>query len=486
MAFVAYFLLAGAWALALPMNGTYDEKQHVVRAYAVWTGQFIPHARGVEASGLPSDAIDGPRSLLPDNVDCAWRPKPPKPASCQRPVTDRTIDLIPTTAGRYSPVYYLAVGLPLRLSPDETGVIWARLLSAALAALLLAAAAAIAARLGNKLLLVALVLVSTPLAMNLNGAINPNGLEISAGVLLFTALLAALRSPARYLLVLAGIASALLLTIRHLGPVLFGLAVLACLLIAGREPTRTLLRRRDTWLWLGLPCVAGSVFFVIWLLASRVTDIAPDRPMRLGLGGILKGIATDRVRFYVAQIIGQFDYGETTISPFVVLLWYALMAALVLPAFWFGSGRLRLAMIGILVACVLLLVALEIRFVPRVGWYGHSRYVMPLGVGVVIAAAYVDRYATWLKQRGGLDRLAFALVAATVPLEVYALARVMTRFQVGIDAALAPFGGSWLPASGPVPPLLACLVGGLLLVVMVVANTVRSAPEPEPATVGVA
>src|SRR5258706_6652002 len=124
VAFVGYFLLAGAWALALPTNGTYDEKQHLVRAYAVWTGQFLPHARGVDATGFPTDAIDGPRSLLPENPDCAWHPKPPKPASCQRPVTDRTIGLVPTSAGRYSPVYYLAVGLPLRLSPDATGLIW--------------------------------------------------------------------------------------------------------------------------------------------------------------------------------------------------------------------------------------------------------------------------------------------------------------------------------------------------------------------------
>jgi hypothetical protein len=105
---------------------------------------------------------------------------------------------------------------------------------------------------------------------------------------------------------------------------------------------------------------------------------------------------------------------------------------------------------------------------------------------VVIAAAYVDRYAAWLRQRGWLDRLALVLVAATVPLEVYALARVMTRFQVGIDAALAPFSGSWQPASGPVLPLLACLVGGLLLTFMVLATSVRPAPESEPATVSVA
>jgi hypothetical protein len=484
VAFVGYFLLAAAWALALPTNGTYDENQHLVRAYAVWTGQFLPHARGVDQAGSPADTIDGPRSLLPANVNCTWRPKPPKPASCQLPVTDRTMGPVPTTAGRYSPVYYLAVGLPLRLSPDATGLVWARLLSAALSALLLAAAAAVAAQQGNRLLLAGLVLVSTPLAMNLSGAVNPNGLEISAGVLLFTALLAALRSPTKPLLVLAGVAAALLLTVRSLGPVMFALAVVACLLVAGRESTRALLRRRDTLLWFGGLSTAGAAFFVFWLLISHVTDIPPDRPLRLGLGGILKGIATTRGEFYLRQVVGQFGYGETTVSPAMILLWYVLMATLVVPALWFASWRVRLAIGGIAVAGALLLVGLEIHFVPLRGWYAQARYVMPLGVGVVIAAAYVDSYAAWLARRGWLDRLVLALVAATVPLDVYALARVMTRFQVGINAGLQPFGGSWQPPNGPVLPLLACVVGGLLLASTVLARAVR--PAPEPSTVGVA
>src|SRR5690349_3316194 len=176
LALVGYFLLASAWALALPVNGSYDEKQHLVRAYAVWTGQFIPHSRAADTTGEETDAIRGPRSLLPANPDCMRRPKPYKPASCLQPVTDRTETLVPTTAGRYSPVYYLLVGLPLRLSPDGTGLIWARLLSAALGAVFLATATALAARLGNRLLIARTVLVSTPLAMELHGTINPIGL----------------------------------------------------------------------------------------------------------------------------------------------------------------------------------------------------------------------------------------------------------------------------------------------------------------------
>ncbi len=75
------------------------------------------------------------------------------------------------------------------------------------------------------------------------------------------------------------------------------------------------------------------------------------------------------------------------------------------------------------------------------------------------------------------DRLILGMVGLTVPLDLYALARVMTRFQVGIDAGLHPFGGSWHPPLGSLVPLVACLVGGVLLTVIVKIATVRGVPE---------
>ncbi len=512
LAFVGYFLLGSAWALALPVNGTYDEKQHLVRAYAVWTGQFVPTEQITDASGRPTDAIEGPRSLLPENPDCTWRPKPYKPASCQRPVTDRTRTLLPTSAGRYSPVYYLAVGLPLRLSPDGTGLIWARLISAALGAVFLAVATAIAARLGKRLLMAGIVLVSTPLAMDLNGSINPNGLEITSGVLLFVALLSALLAPPEAspwrLWLIAGVAFAVLAAALHLGIVLGGLAVLACLLMAGRRRASEVLRDRTALLYFGVPAIAGSAFAVTWLLASSVADIAtPVRPAHpLGLVEIVKGLLTSRAEFYARQVIAQFGYGETTVSLAMIGLWYLLVAAVILPVLWrpavavpepaeaplgrapgvtaaavpepaeaslgrapgITAWRVRIAIVGILVASYAILAGLEIHFVPLVGWYAHSRYIMPLGAGAVLCAAFVGHLP---------DRLILILVALTVPLDLYALARVMTRFQVGIDAGLHPFGGSWHPPLGSAVPLVATLVGGVLLTVMVKIPTVRGVPE---------
>ncbi|WP_432833320.1 DUF2142 domain-containing protein [Dactylosporangium sp. CA-092794] len=463
VAFAAFFLLGTAWALALPVNGTYDEKQHLVRAYAVWTGQWLPHEHAADASGITTNAFRGPRSLLPENADCTWIDKPAyRPASCLITNGDRTNTLVPSAAARYSPVYYALVGLPLRISPDGTGLIWARLLSAALSALVLAAAVAIAP---GRLERLAVLLVTTPMAADLAGSINPNGLEISAAVLLFVAALHRRWAA-------AGVAAALLFTVRDLGP-FFVVAVLALALLVSRAHPRALLRPV-----FAVPAALGAAFAVFWAaVAARGSDLDPGRPIApTTSGAILSDIVDNRAEFWARQIIGQFGYGETTISIAVIGLWYLLVAALVLPALWFGDRRLRLGVAAAFLGSAALLVALELYFAPKVGHFAHGRYVMPLGVGVALLAASGDRYAQWLRERGRLGWFVLICAGLTVPMQLYALARVMTRFQRGISAGLNPFGGTWTPPAGSLAPLLCAVVGAALLAVMVTRSSVRPTP----------
>ncbi|WP_426508841.1 DUF2142 domain-containing protein [Dactylosporangium sp. McL0621] len=463
LAFAAFFLLGAAWALALPVNGTYDEKQHLVRAYAVWTGQWLPHERTADASGIETSAFTGPRSLLPENADCTWIDKPAyHPASCLVTVGDHADTLMPSAAARYSPVYYALVGLPLRISPDGTGLIWARLLSAALSAALLAAAVAIAP---GRLERLAVVLVTTPMLANLAGSLNPNGLEIAAAVLLFVALLHRRWG-------LAGAGAALLFTVRDLGPFFALAAVLIALFVTGQHP-RVL--RQKAFL---VPAALGAAFAVFWAaVASRGSDLVPGRPVPpTTSGAILSDIAHGRAEFWARQIVGQFNYGETTISIAVIALWYLLCAALVLPALVFGDRRLRLGIGAAFVGSAALLVALELYFAPKVGQFAHGRYVMPLGVGVLLLAPLATGYTGWLSSSRWLEWALVAAAALTVPMQLYALARVMTRFQRGISAGLNPFGGAWSPPLGTLVPLLCALVGAGLLGVIVTRSSVRPTP----------
>jgi hypothetical protein len=487
--------MGAAWAVALPVNGSYDEKDHIARAYAVATGQLTPSHTAVNRRGDPAPAFLVPASLLPTpaTVDCAWTPRPPRPASCQRWTADRRAVLTPSGAARYAPVYYLPVGIPLALSPDLTGIVLARLVSALLLALLLAGAMGAAIRLGSRLLAAGIVLVCTPLAMALGGSINPNGLEIGAGVLVCCALLALLRSPddrlddrsVRRLLALACVGSALLLTVRELGPALLALDVGACALLARRGRLAALCRRRDARWTLGICWVAGVLLAAGWLVYSGLADVAPNArdAQHLSLASALGRIARLRLPFDLKQLVGEFDYGETHLSPYVVGAWYLLVIALVAPCLWY-AGRRRTAMLAGLGALSFgLLVVLDLHFLPRVGWFSQGRYAMPALVGVVLgaAAAGPHGFGRPSRGRGFTGRYPVALAAATSVLHLYALVRVMSRFQTGIAAPLDPFGGSWRPPLGSLPPLLAGFAGVSLLVAVVAFAAPRGAPPDRPA-----
>jgi hypothetical protein len=481
----AFLLVGTAWALALPANGTYDEKDHIVRAYAVATGHLTTDMTIVDRRTDTKPAFYVPAGLLPVNatVDCHWSPKPYKTPACQQWPTGTQKVLTPSGAATYSPLYYLPVGIPMVLWPNLTGLLVGRIVSALLCALLLACAVTAAVRLGSRLLVVGVVLAATPLTVDLFGSINPNGLEIAAGVLVFCSLLALLRAPdgrlderdTRRLLAMAALGSLLLLTVRQIGPVWLCLDLLACALMARPGRVRALLRRRDArWLLVG-SWALGLAYAVGWLGYSGITDITDNTrdALHYSLGHALRFIVTRRVPFYVEQVVGAFDYGETHISVLAIAGWYGLAAALVVPSLVLARRRYTLVLVGLGLASLVVLVLLELYFMPKVGVFSQGRYAMPSLVGVVLGAAALGRFEGRLAARGVLRWYALALAGAAAFGHLYALSRVMSRFQVGINAPLNPLRYTWRPPVGPVPPLLLIVAGGALLVALAV--TVRPA-----------
>ena len=493
LTFAAFFLIGTAWALALPANGSYDEKDHIVKAYAVATGHLTTDRTMVDRRTDTKFAFFVPAGLLPTNptVDCPWSPRPAKTPACQQWLTGTQKVLTPSGAARYSPVYYLPVGIPLALSPNLTGLLLARMLSALLCAALLACAVTAALRLGSRVLVVGVVLAATPLTVNLFGAVNPNGLEIAAGILLFCALLALVRAPeerldersTRRLLALAALASLLLLTVRQIGPAWLVLDVLTCALLARPGRVAAVWRSRDARWLLGASWALGLAFAVGWLAYSGLGDVAPNNrdALHYGFAEAVRRILTDRVPFYLQQVIGQFGYGETHLSKVAIAGWYGLIALVVLPCLALARRRYALVLAGLGLASIAVLALLELYFLPKVGWFSHGRYAMPALVGVVLGAAAVGRFEGRLVERGWLRWYALALAGAAGLGHLYALSRVMSRFQVGIDAPLNPFADTWRPPVGPVPPLLVMVAGAALLVLLAVAARPVAAGAGTPA-----
>lgn len=485
LSLTAFLLVGTAWALALPVNGTYDEKDHIVRAYAVATGHLTTDLTTVDRRTDTKPAFYVPAGLLPTNatVDCAWSPKPYRTPACQRWSTGTGKVLTPSGAARYSPVYYLPVGIPMVLWPDLTGVLLGRVVSALLCALLLACAVTAALRLGSRLLVLGVVLAATPTAMDLFGAINPNGLEIASGVLVFCSLLALLRAPdgrlderaTRRLLAMGALGSLLLLTVRQIGPLWLGLDLVACALLARPGRVRALLRRRDArWLLVG-SWALGLAYAVGWLGYSGIGDVTDNArdALHYSLGHALRFILDRRMPFYIEQVVGTFDYGETHVSRLVIAGWYVLAAAVAVPCLALARVRYVLVVVGLGVASLVTLVLLELYFLPKVGVFSQGRYAMPSLVGVLLGAAALGGFEGRLAARGVLRWYALVLAGFAALGHLYTLSRVMSRFQVGITAPLNPLRYTWRPPVGPVPPLLLMVAGGALLVAL--AATVRPA-----------
>jgi hypothetical protein len=177
---------------------------------------------------------------------------------------------------------------------------------------------------------------------------------------------------------------------------------------------------------------------------------------------MVRMMAIARSSFWTNQIVGQFSYGETVLPSWLIVSWYAMVAALVLPAALLASRRERWALVAVGAGSALALAALEVRYYATLSWAQHGRYVMPLGVGLLLLAAVVGRYPAALRT-DGQRALARTAVLGAAPIHLFALVVVMTRFQSGPGSPVNPFRGTWMPETGPVVPLLALTAGVALL-----------------------
>ncbi|MEV4513370.1 hypothetical protein AB0K00_30890 [Dactylosporangium sp. NPDC049525] len=228
------------------------------------------------------------------------------------------------------------------------------------------------------------------------------------------ALLALLRAPDTRLddravcrlLVLVGVGSLVLLTVRQLGPALLTLIVTACATLARPGRIAQLWRRRDTRWIIACSWSLGLAGWLGWLAYSGVARVAPVArdAQHLTSAQLAQLLATRRIPFYFQQIVGQFGYGETKLPLAVVAAWYLLLGALVVPSLIHGGRRLALVAASLGTASIGLLVALELHYLPNIGWFAHGRYAMPAAAGVVLCAASAPQFERRLVRLGRLRR----------------------------------------------------------------------------------
>lgn len=475
LAFLGFFLLNGAWAVAAPYDGPPDEQMQALRAAAVVRGEFISEQ---DTRGAVQEV---PASLV--RTWC-FPQKVQVPANCApEPGGDETLRKESTAAGRFNPVYFLVTGWPLAFWPNWVGILLTRLLTGAIVAALLASTVVAAVRWTRHRAMVAGVVVAvTPMVAHISGAITPQGLEIAAGASLFAAMMALLHEKKagegvnRAAVALAGISAAIIVT-----PRFTGIMWLCVILGVAFVPSS---RQRLLELWRSWTVRRWAIFVVIATVASLAWTVLvkPADPLRRDLGYTLSGmIRTAIVDVWpntANQMVGVTGWAEVLMPRLIYVVWFMAVGLLLLGGLVVGNRVEKWRMLALFFGTFVPLIALEFLNANAVGWFNQGRYFLPGAVALPMLGAWImARRVLSPEQVRSITRM---LAVLLLPIHIVCLAYTMTRWQSGLTS-LNPLKGVWMPPLGPVLPLVTITVGvAVLFVVYWQASRVPATAGLEP------
>ncbi|KAB2347864.1 DUF2142 domain-containing protein [Actinomadura rudentiformis] len=492
LAFLGFFAVGAGWAIAMPWDGGPDEQAHITRAVGVVSGGFgAPPAR-VQVEGQ-SRPLSGVWQTVPAG---AFRRSPPcfafkarQPADCLKPAPTSPDKLVErfTSTGRYPPTYAALVGWPLKWWPDETGLLLARLVSAALAAGFLAAAVhSVLAWSRRPFLLGGLLVAVTPMTMHLAGVINPSGLEIAAAIAMWTALIPLVLDdapPDRRLMVLVAVSASVVACVRPAGPLFVALAGAVLLGTAGRGRLGRLARDRGVWITTAVVATAGLAS-AAWTVVMDATELVPvPGGAGLGVSDAFAVVVVERVPFYLESMVGLFGWVDVEMPTGFHAVWYAVTGFLVVAALAAGGRADRWRLVLTVVVAFGLPLQMDIFGAEENGMMAQGRYILPSAVGAALLAAHVIDRRDLLTP--SLARSAIGWMAVfTLPLQLIALWYTMIRYQHGLNPevpVLNPLTGAWQPPLGSATALLTMVVGliGLGTTIWLAIRSQWKQPPPE-------
>jgi hypothetical protein len=471
-AFAAFFVVFGAWCFAAPFDGPADEVQHSIRAAGV--ASFDPGQIFARPAVVP-DAFQKPGmgayQRVPVGMDAhavCFGFHPTVSASCAKGLHGGPIGEVSTSAGRYNPLYYFAVGVPLRLWPNWGGLVVARLISSAICAALLASAFVSLLRWSRFGLPAATLLcVATPMLAHLAGGVNPNSVEIAAGIAFFAAGIPLFLEPPdlvakRPLITLLGISSVLLLTLRSAGPAWWAFSLFALAVPVRWKWLREYWALLRVKLWTGGVILAG-VLSAAWIVGMKTGELVPPPP---GLYQYRFGEAVtlfiDSWWQLVLGMIGVAGWFDVPMWTPVYLIWTMIVGGLIFFGGLFGGWSMRWRFAVILVGGVVLPGYLQISQANVTGFIMGGRYLLPLLAGLPLLAAWTLERR--LFDAGQARTLTRSFVLFLLPVHFILLVFAMVRWQRGLPSTAGigwfnPLAGDWHPPTGSVLPLVVMAIG---------------------------
>ncbi len=493
------FCLCAAWSFVTPIGAANDEPAQLVKAASVVRGQLVgstltpaletilnpnvraslQHCEGVHGAKACDKAITVvtvPESFASFAVpSCRYLIFQNLPADCGHGLRGSGREATGVTyVGRYPPLYYAIVGLPSLIWHTNTAVYFMRLLSGLLCSMFLGLAIALAALWSrSRLLVLAVAVIASPMAVIFGSVVNPSGLEIAAATCVWTGGLILVldrpRHPPTSLVAATAIAASVMVLSRGLSPL--WLAVIGAFLVAlSPGSPRVLLRSRTVQAASGAVAAAGllAVGYIVWAHALSVYPAGQPVPAGTSELGVV-WLALGRTGLLVDEFVGTLGWTFTSPPLFVAGLW-VFSASTVLALGLIASLRRHAAVIiSLIVASLVIPTALMLSQARKDGLVWQARDGFPLYAGVLLVAGAVAFRGRAIAETGlagapiiqrATRRLALLVSICVATVQIGDFVWALRRYTVGLGSVINPFAHGRADWDPPVPPIVLFLIVG--------------------------
>jgi hypothetical protein len=464
--------MQAAWILTLPPFRGTDEFDHAYRAASVADGAWKP---------LNSSTVIAPETLVraAHPVCASYEYTSADNCSPIRRLGDGRVEVL-SRAANYNPMYYWIVGTAASPFKGNASLYTMRIASSVLCAILVAVACWVTSLWSRTRWPIYSILVAlTPVVLFSISIVAPNGLEMAASLCLWMALLGLCThvgrtEHARALLLVTGVSSVVVATLRSLGPLWILMIAVTGLCVLGLRPFMGIVRKHYFLMTGALVAVTGAAALAgSWTRTMGTQTLTP-----FDMGDIDPLTSTlEQIPLWFLQGVAAFPRRGDPAPLAVYVLVGVVYIGLICVGLVTAGRRTRL----VILACLAVAVALPAVFTYRtIGYAGpiwQGRYGLPFHMGVALLAGLaLDRYRIARSARE------IALIIATCT--TLALANGVAILHVlARERMTSPLRLSSAWVSAPSWALLALVAAGFVAWALAIVSARVGAEDAEPAEV---